>query len=476
MLLKFAYPFEASLPDVDPLEASPPLESDLKEQMRIVLTAAGLGIPAEPRRSRSQQNIERRTKQIPIFRESVNSTAIQLVESVNRDPGEPAPEVLMTLFADEDIFGKWRDEWWRALRTCLERGWHIVHLVPRSKDSTRALTVVRYLIALLGGYRGRYVPVYLPAFYLPPAAKEYIIVPDRGALEISLPDSKQGSSEATEFSLRAGLLLPGTSHYEDILARYRDLREGSVDVLQVYPRTSKFTLATERAEKLPADRVLALDGVSEIFIPHAVHQERGEQAIQRGEATPEEVKTIVESRQRRLEALQNQLEQKKCRVWDLRLKKALKRLAIDGIPSLDDSFTRLGAEPLDFDQRIAVFKHVIHHIEKYYPQHTIGLVEESDLLAQWPSVWLVKQGHTVLLETWYRNESGTREQADIEVQDPQLAQAFFRFFFEYYWNRLPILKEKEELIRWLSNRIEDVRRRRRKAARTNLLPVTALDA
>ena len=196
-----------------------------------------------------------------------------------------------------------------------------------------------------------------------------------------------------------------------------------------------------------------------------MHDQRGQQLLEKGTADADNVKEINASREARLTILCDQLVRRTCHAWDLYPKKALQRLAKDGIYSWDDPFAVLGAGPLDYAQRIAVFKNIISHLEMYYPWHTIGLVEEGDqahLIPQWPTFWLVKKGHTVVLQSRYVDEKGKWKVVDIEIQDTRLADSFYQYFFEEIWGMLPIESEKDQVIKWLQQRIAYIRGRQRR--------------
>ena len=412
--------------------------------------------------------------------ENVLNTAIALVASavatgVTTDHDR---RIMLTFQSASDIFDPSTQPYnppydmRHALREVLSSGWQVIHLLPRTRVAASAFSVVAYLLEVGGGHGDRYVPVYMPADYQPDVAYEYVVVPGKGILRLNAPRPDRGE-----------LYLPGQSQYLSLLSRFVQLRDQGDEMLQVYPPTSPaFTLALEDIDAHQANRCLFNDGVSQALVPMEVHRTRRAQLLVRAAAhgMPEaalrqladDTLVIVESRETRQRRLRRQLDARECVIYDLYTRSGIERLARLGRPSRDDCFATLGADPFDDQQRINVLDNIIAHLGTYGSIHHIGLLDDRRLhWSELQTVWLVKEGYRVVLATWNANSASDSapehdEQFDIVIPDAEIAKAFYRYFMEALWNRLPIEKDPDVMVRWLRGQIRGIRRRAHHAAGT----------
>ena len=256
-------------PALDPLSHNGSGQPILAQVGEVLLAAARTNPP-----ERILSYSQRGTKAIRLLGgENVFMAATQLIESIKSVDlhGLTIPlEIQITSRAPVDIFclSDWRPDWLKALSTALDHGCNIAHLLPHTYDQARVLAFVQNLIALFGSHRGHYTPMCLPAGSSLDRTHEYVVVPERGVLEIDMPSEE--FDDGWHNDLVAHLVLPGHPRYRQLMTEYTNLSGNSTPILTVHsePITSPdFTKMLCRTENYETDRCMVLDGVSEILVP-----------------------------------------------------------------------------------------------------------------------------------------------------------------------------------------------------------------
>jgi hypothetical protein len=363
-----------------------------------------------------------------------------------------------------------RHAWWNTLQTALEDGWEIVHLISRGtpKDASRPHMLVwalTHLLGFMGDYTPRYFDMDLARLYMPDHADdprgfpEFIVAIGAGshnvsALELfsSIQSPYLDRCEVYEGGERAAAL----KEYVETLA------ELSESVLKSYPRSSQqFAQAIAETEKAGGRRVLFMRGLSQASIPIEIHEVRAGQVKDRVWA-----QQIYRALKERDETLKKQLTAG-VSIREICTKEAIKAYLETGIHSYDDLFlrtqnSRRRAPLLSPAQREAHLTHIIGRLRAKNSSYELALVEEAELraldldLAPW---WMVKEDHSVLIESWDRNTSEplSTPEVDLEITDEFLVAAFMEFFQAEIWDKLPFeSKDRDSVVRWLEEQIPQI--------------------
>lgn len=394
-----------------------------------------------------------------IGRANVMRAAIQLIEGIPEyavDVANVAQQVYLTFQDDFDDLPIQRQDWMDALRIALRNGWNVVHLIRRREDASRALTVVRDILDLLGAYDGRgghYTMMYLPEDIARTLPCEHVLVPGRGVIELFASNP--------EALVDSGVLYhPDHPKFSMLYKHLQGIQSKSRDVLSLFDRTGvHFAKEIAKTERKAGHRCLVLDGISESLVPMTIHEARGGDLVAKHLASQRDIDEILSAREQRQRTLEDQLDNQHCQVIDLCPRSAIRRLVDEGVYSLDDSFTTLGARSLTLEERVEVLKNVIEHLDRF-PTYDFGLVDASRMEndhSLWPSFWLVKQHTTVLLETWRRDAVGNRQQIDLQIIDSVIADAFYKYFDQFLWQGLPPEnKDRAQVKAWLQGQIADL--------------------
>ncbi|HEX6123333.1 MAG TPA: helix-turn-helix transcriptional regulator [Ktedonobacterales bacterium] len=387
--------------------------------------------------------------------------AIQLIESAPSLEPSDLREIIITWRGRESLIENaadplLRQQWISALRAALDRGWTIRHLLHVGDNQRKALLVVLNILALLGS-NGLYRPQQLDPAHGPAPdeeARDFIVVPGQGIIELR--------------GLALGLYYPPGACPADAEEALDVLGAEATPLYQEFPRFSiRFTEAIRKAEESPGDRDLAMDGLSESLVPEAIHRVRAEPFLARGGAVARFVEELLESRRRRVAAIEHHL--RTYRYRDLCTERAIARLAREGITSPDDPLRRLGAPVLTHDQRLVVLRALVERMRRYQRYELILLPDSLADLCR--TFYLAKAGYAVLLEFWRPAGSGVeapedpasaldlppsdRDQNDLLITDPTIVRAFQENpLWQPYNTFSPVRRRQtitflEEQIEWL---------------------------
>jgi hypothetical protein len=243
-------------------------------------------------------------------------------------------------------------------------------------------------------------------------------------------------------------------------------------ILQIYPRLSpSFSVALTRVEKQEGDRYLVMDGLSESTIPLSIHDERATvlRELLRQHSHPgaredaQFVDQILANRKERDEGIAQYL--RRFRYRDICPKRALLRLVSDGIYSLDDSLLQVAARWLSpeqietvkmtIPQRIAHLEALVERLRTHRHYELILLEDEEAAICR--TYYLAKARYAVLLEYWRPRPDGTKEQVDIEINEPAIVRAFYDNPLWAHYAALPA-GHKERVIAFLEEQLEVLRR------------------
>jgi hypothetical protein len=361
-------------------------------------------------------------------------------------------EIFITSQAETDLFDlvpALRQEWWRALQDAIARGWTIVHLIRQTNDSERMLALVEDVIQLLDSSPGNYVPCFLPQLAPDIAAREFVIVPGVGMLEMY-------SSEAQGYVDVAEHYVPG-ERFGHLLGLVTSWRDQSSSLITSYPALSvAFTQAIARVDGHEGERGLVMNGLSDLTVPFSLHEARADLLKRQGDLEKaEKAREILAWRKTRATAFEQQVV-----TWhfrDICPMRAINRYVQSGEYSPDDVFRALGCDALDGEQRKVHLEHVIWRLREF-PNYELGLVDIRGIdLSIYQKFWLVKTGYSVLLEGRSSNLSDPTAEQDLEITEPRVVEAFARFFSEHLWDRLPPQhRSKQWVIEWLTRQMAEI--------------------
>ena len=381
--------------------------------------------------------------------------AIQLVVSAPALP-KPHCEKMYLAFqgADDifDLFPELRSDWWHALRTALNRGWDIIHLVRLNEDPNRTLILVTDVLELLGA-PGEYIPLYFPR-YGPLQTHELLLVPTIGALEFYTTKQPHHMDAASFY--------PMGDHLQVRYEYLTQLSRMTLPLLQIYPPDKEFDFQTIIAgtEEKAGGKFLFKDGLSRLTFPLPLH----EQYLRKGGCPEEEIRWQDRHLRSRRDSFGAQVEKHK--ILNICPRSAVERLVRDGELSRADAFCEndyRAYKPTKAERR----KHLANvvHLLSTYKNFELALPTDEELQSFMPHChtrgseslypfWQVKEGHNVVIEAWYWEEEEEKPKGpSLVITERVFVESFWKYS-ENLWNRIsPQSKDKEWVKQWLRDQV-----------------------
>ncbi|WIG60511.1 MAG: hypothetical protein OJF49_003259 [Ktedonobacterales bacterium] len=384
--------------------------------------------------------------------EAIMRVAIDLLEHALDQHAPPMGMITLTWFLDTEILARghplWHD-WNCSLRRALDHGWGVRHLSRATLDKHKAPRIAEYMCNLLGT-TGLYEPWLLPAdspWHAPvdpgdssDARYEFIIVPGVGGLRMVAPDGDQ---------ITQCRLLPCNAQLEWIESRLaRGVAHARRVHEQVFPSPSlDYLRAILRIERHAAARLAMINGLGETAVPHAIHKQRADQLRSSG-ADNSEITCMLTLQQERERAMLQNLA--RYPHYDACPMRAIARLVETGVYQSQDTWMAIGAPPLTRPQVRELLTHLIERVDSQPNYHLLLL--EDDSADPDPTEFLVKPGHSAMVEFWLTDTQGQRKRADIEIVEPSIVAALHD---PALWNKLTAhaLSDRSSVIGFLRDQM-----------------------
>ena len=349
-----------------------------------------------------------------------------------------------------DMLGRWR----QSVQAAMDRGWTIQHLWRLDGDRGRTLKLVGDILHLVEPGE-RYQPSYFTDYGTLEVPYALVLVTGIGALLLMATSESGRASSALFFPGSASGLL--RDHFYELKRHTRPL-------LRVYPRQgSAWDLASVDTPDTTGDR-LSVNPVLGAYTRPAFHYQPGTSWYRRYEADTEsrDMQAVVESRVRLVQAFEDQV--RTYRYYQIASKRGIRAWALSGVPTDLPHRFRSPDPPKERLERLENATELLrHHGDTNLRIALLDDSEESLLVwsrrdgGKMPALtWSVRGAEKVLLTASYPAQRGAGEMG-IVIDEPTVAEAF-RQYFDHLWGRIsPRNYDKDYVISWLRNLIDELR-------------------
>lgn len=403
-------------------------------------------------------NVPELSKQQEVLRgREVMRKAISLLVAAANDSQLPHPGDPILIASSTPVPEEFSAQWWAALHSVLREGWDVTHLWHISDDVTDSLTLVDRLLPLLG-LLGTYRPYYfLPEHVSIAATHDVLVVPGKGGLIFF--GTRQANRAHTAF------FFSEEEHIKVLCEYFSTLQTRTQPLLKVYPYLSiDLDFVLLRAEEEPGDRLLVRDGVNAMLIPNSVDSARVRRVFQ----TWTDLKAQDQSEMKlQLQAMLDNNTHRKL-LFDKHVKgwgvqHVASKGAIQDFVSTgrhDDWITEIVTSSDTRDQkvawllpeeRVACIEYVIDQL-RTHPNFELALVDPPIGKQIFRLCWEVVGAEVVLLQM-SPGEKVRPETLYLVIYEPTVVGAFHKHFMNLWESLAPESKEKEKVIKWLSERI-----------------------
>ena len=377
--------------------------------------------------------------------------AIAMMGAVS-GPDPEKRDVLLT-YQSHDTFDALPDrfgQWLAAVRSALDRGFDLVHLLRLDGDTDRWSRIVEYILGLTGA-AGRYRPYYFNMYGVDPRGYDLLVVPGVAAC-LAL---------ATEQPGRIGAALVTSSPQEiDLLRAHFAVLQGQTRPLFRSFAESDGPLewlnVLARAEDREGDLYAVGLELSPRTEPYSWHSRALGWLDSAGSLN---LQALAEPRKRRLDSFYRHVESYRFR--EICPRSAVLRLARTGESISLGPNVRLS--PAD---RMAHLENLIALLNTF-ENYELALPTESEDRAHLSGCsWQVKceiGGENVVhIDAPVPGKGGSRWPTWLETREPTVAAAFRRHFSELFEHRIsPPSRNKREVILFLESQLQWLRRHHR---------------
>lgn len=341
--------------------------------------------------------------------------------------------------------------WYEAMKSTLEKGWEVIHVVRLDEDLERIQKLVRGIL-LLVGQAGAYRPLAFKQKYVMPVAESFLLVPSihKGIIFYSSQDPRYvGSAIYIEDEIQI-----------DILTRHFHLLQNETnDIFRIWNNYADVVSYLKQADLAPGNRIVILKRLSNIQRPKHWYSEETNWAKahqQERELDTEELRQCLQDRKFRRRSLEeNSLTHSSRYIYtnqclDLYCKKGKDVSLPNQLISKEDRL-----EQLSTLKQFLNYPHYEMAMTEEDMYESINLSEELIEKAQFPDIipefCEVQENHLALLHFPIKRSGSQRTQSKwIVIEEPVIVKAFYQYILDIWNKRIPApRKDKFQINRWL---------------------------
>ncbi|MEN8444150.1 MAG: hypothetical protein ABG776_03950, partial [Cyanobacteria bacterium J06555_13] len=341
--------------------------------------------------------------------------------------------------------------WYEAMKSALEKGWSVVHIVRLDEDLERIQKLVRGIL-LLVGQEGKYEPLAFKQKYVMPVAESFLLVPSlhKGMIFYSSQNPRYvGSAIYIEDEIQI-----------DILTRHFKLLQAETNpIFRLWNNYADVVSYLKQADLAPGKRIVILKRLSDIQRPKHWYSEDTPWAkahqIERDLDIDELRQCLLDRKFRRRSLEENSLTHSSRYIYT---NKCIDLYFKEG---KEVSLPNYSITAKDRLEQLAAFKQLLH-----YPHYEMAMTEEdmyknldvSDNLiekAEFPDIipdfCEVQENHLVLLHFPIKQSAGQLTKSKwIVIEEPVIVKAFYQYIADIWEKRIPApRKDKFQIHRWL---------------------------
>ena len=360
------------------------------------------------------------------------------------------------------------DQWFMlALRGAMERGWKVCQMARLDHNIQRSIELVDSIRAYLGAGAdngGAYLPYYHSKQYGTLDVPDGLtLVPGVGALLVFA--TKQADH------VDAGIYFPENKAREHVnlliehIERFLQTPGVLKPLLRVYETVKDNKPASDDLSFNEALLTYEQHATGPIFLVKGgfglasrPESSLADDSTWLGSYTPEERAHWQRIVRERIDNLLRHLERASYRA--VCTMSAIEAFVEEGARARDDDAYLLEAKlpPFKPEERWQQLERVVALL-RTYPNYELALLNRGDEEALVTTFWEVVGQQAVMLEAWPLQELQRRQQVNAEITEPTLIQAA-HVYADEIWRRIPPhQREREWVIWWLEQRMEDLRKK-----------------
>jgi hypothetical protein len=321
-----------------------------------------------------------------------------------------------------------------AVLEAINNGWNVLFLLRLNNNINRTIRFINFSKLLIN--TGKFHPYYLKKYDIFTTDKEFIIVPEIGAL-FCLSD-KLCSGVDTAFYYKNNVAVNiFRNYFNNILTNYAH------PLAKYYSQDNaiEYGYCMAESEESIGNRVLYKYDFSILTLPENLYSK----LLQRKNLSHDEILTSLEFYTRRLKAF----------LSNIHIYEYTDIFSIDCINNLIKYrkfyfYYHNGVEIINLEVQdvIELLQNIIRLLEKYNNYNITFMSQNPDKTIQcFNFCCIVKEKKAVTLESY--EPSKTMPKVRLSVEEPMLVKAFEEYFKEIWDQIAPINKDKKEIINWL---------------------------
>lgn len=396
----------------------------------------------------------------------VREVCLAAIELLRRACERESPSTIYWTFqSDRDAVeeAQLTEEWRESLRRVLQRGWQLEHVVRLDNDAERSIGLVKEILNSMGR-QGAYMPHFVKGGVPSMLPIDMFVVSYVGALILFATENGERVDSAIYFSFNTSENTESDKLFDLFKQRFSLLKGMANPLLREYEGdTPSANDAILHMEKEIGDRFVMMDGPSAIGRPISLYINTPGEPSHMTQKFEDQSQSMNRA-QERLDVILRQLSTNEGMFRDVYPTRAIEKLAHHGALFLKDKIFQDSKHALTPELRLEVLEILIARLQSFgnYQLALLDEEEESRLLGpregeQLQSVWQIKGTQSVIFETW-RGEKGHEKDITIEINEPTIVRAFWRYANGLWENISPLNKDKKYVIWWLERQIEVVKK------------------
>ena len=351
----------------------------------------------------------------------------------------------------EEFANELLPHWYEAMKSALEKGWAVFHVIRLDDDLKRIQKLVRGIL-LLTGQKGRYTPLAFKQKYVMPVAESFLLVPSlhKGMIFYSCKDPGfVGSTIYIEDEAQIRIL---TQHFKLLKAETNP-------IFQTWNNYADVVSYLKLADLAPGKRIVVLKRLSNIHRPKHWYSEETSWAkahqVER-DLDIDELRQSLNDRIFRRQSLETNALTHSTRY--IYTNKCIDLYFQEGKEVYLPNYRATEQERLE---QLFTFKELLHH-----PHYEMALTEEDmyenlsisnniiqkvefpDII---PDFCEVQENHLVLLHFSIEQGEMRRPKSKwIVIEEPVIVKAFYQYISDIWLKTIPApRKDKFQIHRWL---------------------------
>ncbi|MEM9905107.1 MAG: hypothetical protein AAF921_08810 [Cyanobacteria bacterium P01_D01_bin.44] len=383
-------------------------------------------------------------------------TAICLLENLP-NPQKLNDEVLLMIQGRIATFETFAEDlqprWYEAVKSALQKGWRVIHVVRIDDDLERIKKMVRGILLMVGQV-GEYRPYAFKQKYVLPVAESFLLVPsiDEGMIFYAGGQARYADS---------AIYFRDKTQIHILKKHFKQLQQVMNPIFCIWKRYIDVISRLERADGVPGERIVILKRLSEIQRPNTLYNTDCSWAKSYQTAHNLEFEELckgLEFRQSRQKNLKKHSLNHSCKYIFTR--KCIERYVHDGYES------SIAGYVASISERIAQLKMYQEFLK--HPSYEMALSEEAisqapgildELIAPAeiseiiPNFCEVLENYLVLMQIQINRESAQHiESKWIVIEEPIIVNAFYQYLLDIWETKIPkSRKDKFHISNWLKN-------------------------